>query len=47
MPLLAKRKLDHALRREVGKGENPLLVGDRLVVHLETATLDLAARLAG
>ena len=32
--LLAERKLDHALRREVGERQQALLVGDRLVVHL-------------
>ena len=46
MPLLAERKLDHALGREVGKSEEPLLVGDRVVVHLEPTALDLATRLA-
>src|SRR4029079_10953559 len=46
VPLLAERQLDHALRREIGERQQPLLVGDRLVVHLKAATIDLAARLA-
>src|SRR5262249_18440744 len=47
VPLLAERQLDHALGREIGERQEPLLVSDRLVVHLEAAPLDLASRFAG
>src|SRR5262249_58356506 len=44
--LLAKRKLDDACWREMRPGERHLVVGDRGVVHAQSAALDLAARFA-
>src|SRR5262245_22711463 len=42
MPLLAQRELDHALRCELRWSERHLLVGDGVVVHPQSAVLDLA-----
>ena len=44
--LLAERKLDHAVWRQVLGGQQHFLVAHRYVVDLESAGLDLAARFA-
>src|SRR6185437_12916227 len=44
--LLAKGKLDHVFRGEVGTRQRHLLVGDGNIVHAQAAALDLAPRLA-
>src|SRR3954467_3084829 len=40
--LLAERQLDHAFRRQVGRRQRHLLVGDGLVVDAQAAAPDLA-----
>src|ERR1700726_1373998 len=44
--LLAHRQLDHAFRRQVGRLQHHLLVGDRSIVDAQATALDLAPRLA-
>src|SRR5665811_1000814 len=44
--LPAERKFNHAFRREVLRRQRHLLVGNRCVIDLEAAGLDLPARFA-